>query len=708
MYSEKVIAERLVLLQKAFPKWTPTYHSIEEVEIANKQFAEIYDVEARKFTRKLTPAQEAWIFNERKLCTVDFNYWATRYAFIRDWSGNFVRYVPNLAQRIISDIYAELEEADRALSAQDLKARQLGVSTDSELRIAHRVQFHSNTIAIIGSSDPDKSSKMAQMIERVYELQPAWLVPETTKHVRGEYMEFGGMHCSISIQHGAQKSGIGRGDTPNCCHLSEVSDFDDPAELVGASLLKSLHESAWSFLVLESTAQRRNDWWHKNWEFAKANYSKGRAKLKPIFLPWYIGRDIYPTDTWIRTRPVPEGWTPSTLVQKHADRACRYVFNTPLLRKYLGDNWKMPIEQMWFWEVERAEYANRDELHKFYAEMPADDLEAFQSANKSIFSAELVSNLREHTGKEPLAVYGFSGEKVPEFLHPERRDYDESGRVPPMTIEGINFIPLKWEAGPNFSPAGKLIIWSWPEDEYEYGIGVDTAEGLDMDSSCLEVVRKGTLQSPDVQCAEFNSSLANEFDIPPILFAIGLLFSGRVAGEYAQPKLIIEKNKCGKACQLEMIKLGWTNFHIPVKVDKRRLNIRDVDVVGFTTNSQTRPQMLANLVKTIRDLDVELNSPYLIDELGDLERDLAKATLKAASGCHDDRVFAMGICLYGLHYLETKAQLESIHEQRRQYHASNSHYPVYTGGGHMLATASPRNMDESGGQVIWTDRGIDD
>ena len=78
-----------------------------------------------------------------------------------------------------------------------------------------------------------------------------------------------------------------------------------------------------------------------------------------MFLPWYVGTDIYPTETWIRSHPIPEGHVFEDLTVAHAGRARDYVRSgqNPLIQKFLGANWEMPPAQMYFWEVTRDEYA---------------------------------------------------------------------------------------------------------------------------------------------------------------------------------------------------------------------------------------------------------------------------------------------------------------------------------------------------------------
>jgi hypothetical protein len=690
MYSRNVINKRLIEATAAirktpgFENFEPEYHSIRQVEANNAHFKDLLDPDDpshHTFIRPLHPDEKLWIKNERLLSALDYAYWSTRYAYIRNWEGNLVHFTPNKAQQIIQDIDAELEEQLRAICMLFLKARQLGVTTDTELRIQHRVQFYPFTIGIVGSADPEKSAKMVQMMERCWENQPSFLVPTFTKYVVGELMEFGNQNSSLAIQHGSQKKGIGRGDTPSAVHLSECSEYLKPEEIIDASLIRAVHESPWILMVFESTAKCRNDWWHKTWQYSIANWHKGRSRLRPTFLPWYVGRDIYPTETWLRSRPIPIDWNPAPLTIKHAERASAYVKNNELLKKYLGDYWRMPREQMWFWEIERAEYAAKGELHKFYAEMPADDHEAFQSANMSVFPVELVAEIRERSAPEPWKVCGFMGTKIPIHLQPDAREIDST--LPVIKIDdGIEIVPLKFNGYAEMDPMNKLVIWEKPYDDFEYGLGVDTSEGVGMDRGVVEVLRKGTIDIPDAQVAEYASPWANEYDLVPIVHAIGLFYSTLVAGVRKQAKLVIECNK-GQATQTELRKLGWSHFHIPVRLDQKKLQHSRVPRVGWYTTSQTRPDMLAYAIKSIRDFAIDLNSPWFIDEMTDLERDASRqmlARLAAADGAHDDRIMSLAMVFFSLHILELRGTLRSLQEERAERKSNESAYASYHQG----------------------------
>lgn len=688
VYSPKIIAERIKKVEKNLGL-TLEYHDVREISAQNKRLTELIGDDGR-LVRPLSTEEEEWVLNERSLAKLDFRYFCTRYAFILDFGGNLKRFQPNIAQEIALQVWGELEEKGHSISIQQLKARQLGVSTLTEIAVAHRAQFYTYVNAVVGSSDPAKSTKMAQMMDRCWENEPWWMLPRTTGYRVGELIEFGDLNSGISIQHGNQFSGIARGDTPTVCHLSELCDFNNPEELVDASLLRAMHTSPWMFLILESTAKGRRNWWHKTWEFSKENWQAGRARFYPMFLPWFIGSDIYPTETWLLEHPIPQEFEPSQLTCHHADRARAAVLADPLLTKHLGKEWVMPIEQMWWWEVTRAEYAAKKELSQFYSETPADDLEAFQSTNVSAFDSDTLSLYRERS-QHPLAVYGFVGrpDEIPLRMQPDRRDVDV--QQPALTIRArwnpsvepfeCQLVPLKFTGYNNFDPMGKFLLWEMPEEDETYGLGVDTSDGIGLDRSTIQVLRKGTPDRNDALVAEFASAYINAFDLWPLCLAVGTLYSPESSDRrIRQARIVIECKGNGESTQLELRKRGWGNFHPWIRYDSKRLRPQDAHKLGWFTNSWSRAMMMDMLLKAVRDEWIDVYSPYFVDEMADLERDEFRQSLAAAYGGNDDRIMAGGFVFFSLHALELKSGQPLIAAQRKARQASQAFDPVYVPG----------------------------
>lgn len=684
MYSRAVIKKKLEALARKGHNLI--YYTPEESQAAIKHFTDSarFDDNGQflGWTRALTRDEEDFIANEALLCQVDFWYASSHYAKIMSWRKELELFAPNVAQKIKLDVYGALEERNLAIIMQALKARQLGSSTLDELIIWHRATFHPHTNAIVGSSDPTKSAKMFQMVERAWTHTPFYLRPQTTSYRRGEFYNFEGIDSSISIQHGTQRSGIGRGDTPNVVHLSEIVDYDKPEQLIDASLLRAAHEISTTFISLESTANGRGDWWHRTWLANRENEALGIAKMHPVFLPWFVGTDIWPSPHWLRARPVPRDWEPKESTIAHAVRAADYVSKSSLLRKHLapdGTDWVMPIEQMWFYEVERIWASQKGELNIFLSEMPASEEEAFQSRTGSIFPIEIIADRREAT-MLPKAAYSIENDDVSQRLIVPASGLDPNGKMIILrpgayTPHQTRFLPILVDE--RFDPLGKLCVWEPPAPYEEYEIAVDTGYGIGQDRTVIQVGRRGTPERPDAQVAEWASNQAGALDVWPIVLAIGRYYTTEGAdGTPREPRITIEMAANGEALQLELRKRGWRRFYIRNRLGSALHSDRIIDPnLGWVTSFATRTRLIDHLIKVVRDGLVEIRSPWLIDECADLQRSERNLKIEAAQGAYDDRLMAFAIMSYVMYDLDPRGEPSATYRQRAERAAEAASMP---------------------------------
>lgn len=686
-FSKKIIDQKLA--NYATQGIELVYHPIAHTTAAVEHFRSKAELdEDGNFVKWLKPLQgweRDFLRNETLLCQIDFLYAATHYAHIMDWEKKLVLFNPNIAQKITFDVYAELEEREVAIIVQALKARQLGKSTGDELVIWWKSLFHPHTNAIVGSSDPTKSAKMFQMVERAWHHTPFYLKPKLTKFSTGEFYDFGNIDSHISIQHGTQFSGIGRGDTPNVGHLSEIVDYDDPKQLIDASLLRALHETKNTFLVLESTANGRGDYWHDTWLINKANAAEGIAKMHPLFLPWFVGRDIYPTREWLRARPIPVGWSPAESTMQHAVKAAEYVASTPLLTKHLGSEWVMPVEQMWWYEVERKWAQQKNELNIFLSECPANDEEAFQSRSGSIFSVDTIAERRD-AARLPKLAFCIEGEGVSERLivpakqHTGAKPITVGHRTTSNRLLTWRFRQLGVDS--RFDPMNKLCVWETPIDGEHYEIAVDTGYGIGEDRTVVQVGRRSAYGTADAQVAEWASAHAGALDVWPIVLAIAKMYSTfSPDGGIIEPRITIEMAANGEALQAELRKLGWSNFYIRTRLGTQARSERIIEpLLGWATTWTSRPRLLDHVIKVVRDGLVEIRSPWLVDELADLQRSEKQIKIEAARGAHDDRLMAFAIMVYVMFDLDARGDATAAYKHREEEAKRAAEAPTWQPG----------------------------
>lgn len=664
MYSLKVIARNISRASKQirdrYPlsdRWSLRYSTPIEIEEMISVLKGLLD-ERGYPTRKLSREEALWVLCEATICKLDFNYYASNYARIENWAGRVVPFVPNIAQKIVLDLMIKQEELGFAQLYQLLKARQLGMTTLFQVLLSHRAFFYRNITLITGSAAEAKSRIMVGKLEFIWDQLPWWLRPRRTAYQAGELMEYGDLNSSINVSWGNQKSGIGRGSTANVAHLSELASFIDPATLVDASLMKTMHENPFALLGLESTAEGMGNWWHKTWLKNTKMDAVGLAPVKPVFLPWYCGTDLYPTEAGLRRRPIPANWSESIpeYVSKYALAAESYVSQTPILTKALGADWKMPLVQKWYYHLQYEEHKEMGQLHILFQEMPASAEEAFQNSNPIVFSYETLNEVRiEAGGSIPVGVYQLSGRTI----SPVYSNYTTQGQAISLSckktdgslIERFSLDPLLLDGWPDHQADGKVYIWEFPLIGETYGVSCDPSEGVEQDSSVVEVIKKATPWHPDEQVAEFASNRVAPHDLWVWIFALAHLYTVKEhSGRWNFPRVVIEINiAAGDSAQTEMLKHGWATFHRrydATKIGQTSQRPRSMaEEIGWRTTNASRPKVIGWLRKHIRDKMLKVRSPWLATELSTLEYNLDRKRIEASQGNHDDRAMALGIML---------------------------------------------------------------
>lgn len=506
--------------------FVPKPHAISTIERNSKDLDEIstcndFDKRVYSFNRALTPDETQFVYNERALCASSYPYWSSRFAWLKDWTGKTTRYKPNLAQRIFDDILADMENDEVELILQFLKARRLGVSTEVQLRLCHRLLFIPDTQIIMASDNPEDSDKLSKMLFLAWERQPHWLRSPLVRYKRGLYYEFANGN-RIDLEHGSQESDYGRGENPTAFHLTEMAKVQNPESLVDSGLMRAVIPSPYVFGVLEGTAQGDDGWWHDKYWWNKHNYGKPGtgARMRPTFLPWVVGMDIYPSETTLKTLgwdSIKDKWEPQPETASYSKSIQNYVRSSYYISKHMGKYWKMPREQMFYYEASIKEYEATNTLHVWSQEMAADDVSAFASREHSVFDPHL--RLKYHRAcAEPVAVYGIRKGGIPEKFWPQRRDFklgedgqpiikrvvaDWNPHLPPLEFE---FVELKFHGYSETDPFGKLFVWEQPEDGNTYAFGADVSDGFGVkrsDNSTLEMFRKGSRWKLDSQVSEF-------------------------------------------------------------------------------------------------------------------------------------------------------------------------------------------------------------
>lgn len=691
MYSERNVATRLDLVEAEYT-FRPTYRTIEEVDWfenhLRKTYGSFYDEAERRKPEKpheflkealsdrLQQWEVNWMLNERLLSMSDAAYALTRYCWIKSEQNVIQRFYFRVAQKIIFDIIADLEDIGGSIELIILKARQLGISTVWELLFVLRIIFSYGANAILASADQQKSGLMQKMMLDCYDLMPWWYKPTYTRRVESDkgMLVFGQLKSGVSVQHGAQMSGIARGTTPTLYHLSEVASFTNPVEQIDKAIFKCVHSSPAVLGGLESSGEGDKGWFPDTWRYSKENWPQRKSRLCPKFLPWFVGKDLYPTLYWSKLHPVPYNWKPLPDTREHVAKCQLYVSQEESLRKYLGKDWKMPIEQQYFWEIGYEEAKYKGEEGGWLQEMAADDEESLQKSAESVFGNQTIYEIQSRRTKE-YRVYGISGAAVEDRHEPPIEDIDyDSERIPVVYRNRKDqefrwdFLPLKFGQGftgededelKTIDPTGKLFIYHPPTPGVDYALGVDTCAGKGQDSTVISVWTIGKAGDPDVQCAEFSSCYVSHVESYAFCTAIAAHYGihlNKLPVPKQEPLCIVEQVAAvGDVAQHQMkVSFGYRRFPGFVRLDQKKVITKKAVKQGWFTYSWSRPILIDGFVNYAQNLWIEINSPWLIDEMRHFEVHVTKSgkeKFEHEDDEHDDRIFAaaMGTVVPHLH-----------------------------------------------------------
>lgn len=213
----------------------------------------------------------------------------------------------------------------------------------------------------------------------------------------------------------------------------------------------------------------------------------------------------------------------------------------------------------------------------------------------------------------------------------------------------------------DYSPEnGRLLIWESPLKGYTYAMGIDPAEGVGADRSVCQVIRRGDLERPDEQVAEFASDFLDPVEFADVVNLIGRFYC---EDDGTEALATIEANAaCGDTMITDLrSRLDYGNLYIWKVYDRQQVLTTKF---GWWTTQTTRPRLIARGLHALSYNDLILNSPHLLDEMADFKRDHFMAKAAAKRGRHDDRVMALLIAYWGAHDDEWLAG-EDLAEERR-------------------------------------------
>lgn len=187
--------------------------------------------------------------------------------------------------------------------------------------------------------------------------------------------------------------------------------------------------------------------------------------------------------------------------------------------------------------------------------------------------------------------------------------------------------------------AERISSWSWQEDPsgfisifndvipgHPYVIGGDTA-GDGSDACVGQVIDNSTGK----QTAVLWRSKLDEDEYTRQMYCLGRYYNDALIG--------IETNFSTYPVR-ELERLRYPKQYVRMTVDN--YTHKPTQSYGFRTDTKTRPLLIANLVKSVREHPEDINHEGTIHEMLTFVRN-AKWRAEAEEGAHDDLVMALGI-----------------------------------------------------------------
>ena len=222
-------------------------------------------------------------------CRESFYLFAKYHLKIKNKSGKTVSLIPNAAQKIVHDALEKQKAETGKVRAIIIKGRQQGVSTYVQARYFWKLVHEGSMRAYILTHLSDSTQALFSMAKRFIENLPLYY-PELGKcNVNELYFNVLNMLTDkVAIDSGyrvgtAGSHGVGRGETLQLFHGSEVAYWPNPEEHV-TGILQAVPNEEGTEVILESTANGTGNLFHTMCLDALA--SEGGFEL--IFIPWTL------------------------------------------------------------------------------------------------------------------------------------------------------------------------------------------------------------------------------------------------------------------------------------------------------------------------------------------------------------------------------------------------------------------------------------
>jgi hypothetical protein len=535
--------------------------------------------------------------------------WIEKYAYIQTKKQEIKIIKLNRAQDEYQKIHEALTAANLPVRIAVLKARQLGISTVTQCNNAYSATQFSNKRAKTISYSTESAADLFDMSERIYRLLPDDVKPPIRYHTKTKLVFLDKNNSSESLDSRiiidtAKNLYSGRSQTIHNLHISEMGMMQNVARLL-ISLMNAVAPEPNTSSTVESTAMGADNFFKEFWDSCSTleqvltgtvDVNEGKRDYVKLFIPWFYG------DEYVRKPP--KGFK-------------LYNYEHPRFGN------EKELEHIYHWTKEQFAFRRwaiinlcNGDIEIFHQEYPSNEMEAFIAGGRLRFDKPSVTFYVNNV-KEPVEI----GELYE--AESEEQAKKHFGRNVPEIIFEKN-------------PSGLLQIWEHPDSKCNYVIGADVAEGIEVvpgdpkrtDYSVGSVFRR----DPFKKVAQIRGK------IEPDVFADYLYLLGWY---YNLAWICCEKNKDGNYVN-KILDDRYSFVFYKIILDEK--TERKTRKVGWTTDTVTRPIMIGDLAKVIRERSM-IN--YSEDSAREYMNFIINSRGKpeAKFGANDDVVFADSLAL---------------------------------------------------------------
>ena len=493
-----------------------------------------------------------------------------------------------------------------------LKARRFGVSTYVQGRFFRHAAMNHNKVVQITTHSKAATDVMFSMARTMEQNLPPEIKPQMRYSGKRDLhwgSEGGGLNSSYSL------STVGgrevRGSKIDYLHCSEVASWSQGGEDYLLGLLNCVVQGYDTEAVIESTASGVGGGYHDMFWDAH----DGNSGWEAVFFPWYIyepyskpfdsdeEEDIFRDS--LGKDPRYGGEEESGLL----GTVCEFDVGEKESLSF-----EVTLENL-HWRRQCIKTQCQNDLRKFHQEFPSNARQAFVTTGRSVFDLDVLTDMVLSSEKRQREAPS-EGFYIPVQAYKEGRVKEK------YIIEAME--------------EGDLQVWNRPLKDKEYRIGVDVSEGLeigrDTDWSVAVVL--------DATTYEEVALLRTKID--PDLLAWQLTSIGRW---YNNAQLFVERNNHGLVTLkfLSDVHL-YPNIYSEKILDER--SSRTARKIGFHTTVKSKPLIIDYLKELIREREITLHSPKVIDELQTFAN-MPNGKMAAQPGSHDDCVMALAIACFG-------------------------------------------------------------